>query len=43
MSIVNNLVKILDNTIIANQVKLVFKFNTNPMLWFAVEDLLNHL
>ncbi|KAK1642308.1 hypothetical protein QYE76_060113 [Lolium multiflorum] len=46
LDIVNNLhklVKIFDNTIIANQVKLVFKFNTNPMLWLAVEDLLNHL
>ncbi|KAK1648910.1 hypothetical protein QYE76_066715 [Lolium multiflorum] len=46
MDIVNNihnLVKTFDNTVIANQVKLVFKFNTSPMLWLAVEDLLTHL
>ncbi|KAK1602542.1 hypothetical protein QYE76_037283 [Lolium multiflorum] len=43
MSVVNNLVKIFDNTIIVNQVKLVFNFNTNPMLWLAVQDLLHHL
>ena len=41
MDIVNNLVKIFDNTTIANQVKLVFNYNTNPMLWLAVEDLLS--
>ncbi|KAK1681336.1 hypothetical protein QYE76_042184 [Lolium multiflorum] len=28
---------------LVNQVKLVFNFNTNPMLWLAVEDLLYHL
>jgi hypothetical protein len=28
----HNLVKIIDNTIIAHQVNLVFKRNTNPML-----------
>ena len=39
----NNLVKTFDNTIIANQVKLVFTYNTNPMLWLVVEDLLSHL
>ncbi|KAK1641639.1 hypothetical protein QYE76_059444 [Lolium multiflorum] len=33
MNIVTNLAKIFDNTIIVNQVKLVFNFNTNPMLW----------
>ncbi|KAK1682632.1 hypothetical protein QYE76_043480 [Lolium multiflorum] len=39
MSIVNNLVKLFANTMIVNQVKLVFNFNTNP----AVQDLLHHL
>ncbi|KAK1648812.1 hypothetical protein QYE76_066617 [Lolium multiflorum] len=38
-----NLSKIFDNTIIVNQVKLVFNFNTNPMLWLAVQDLIHHL
>ncbi|KAK1627990.1 hypothetical protein QYE76_002305 [Lolium multiflorum] len=33
MSVVNNLVKTFDNTVIVNQVKLVFNFNTNPTLW----------
>ncbi|KAK1616599.1 hypothetical protein QYE76_022116 [Lolium multiflorum] len=33
MNVVTNLAKIFDNTIIVNQVKLVFNFNTNPMLW----------
>ncbi|KAK1648922.1 hypothetical protein QYE76_066727 [Lolium multiflorum] len=33
MNVVHNLAKIFDNTIIVNQVKLVFNFNTNPMLW----------
>ncbi|KAK1608441.1 hypothetical protein QYE76_032114 [Lolium multiflorum] len=28
-----HLAKIFDNTVIVNQVKLVFNFNTNPMLW----------
>ena len=42
MDVVNNLVKIFDNTTIANQVKLVFNYNTNPMLWLAAEDLLPH-
>ena len=39
----NNLVKTVAKTIIPHQVKLVFKCNTNPMLWLAVEDLLTHL
>ena len=39
----NNLVKIFNNIIIVNQVKLVFNFNANPMLWLVVEDLLYHL
>ncbi|KAK1678899.1 hypothetical protein QYE76_039747 [Lolium multiflorum] len=43
MDIVNNPVKIFDNTDIVNQVKLVFKYNTNPMLWLAVQDLLHNL
>ncbi|KAK1661720.1 hypothetical protein QYE76_049879 [Lolium multiflorum] len=33
MDVINNLVKMFDNTIIVNQVKLVFNYNTNPMLW----------
>ncbi|KAK1694460.1 hypothetical protein QYE76_011157 [Lolium multiflorum] len=33
MNAVTNLAKIFDNTVIVNQVKLVFNFNTNPMLW----------
>ncbi|KAK1616679.1 hypothetical protein QYE76_022196 [Lolium multiflorum] len=33
MDVVNNLAKIFDNIIIVNQVKLVFNFNINPMLW----------
>ena len=43
MYIVHNLVKTFNNTIIANQVKLVFTYNTNPMLWLVVEDLLSNL
>ncbi|KAK1681766.1 hypothetical protein QYE76_042614 [Lolium multiflorum] len=43
MNVVTNLANIFDNTIIVNQVKLVFNFNTNPMLWLAVQDLLHHL
>ncbi|MCY5088438.1 hypothetical protein OV015_25870, partial [Salmonella enterica subsp. enterica serovar 1,4,[5],12:i:-] len=40
---VNNLVKIFNNNINVNQVKLVFNFNANPMLWLAVQDLIHHL
>ncbi|KAK1663796.1 hypothetical protein QYE76_051955 [Lolium multiflorum] len=36
----HNIVKIIANTIIAHQGKVVFKCNTNPMLWLATEDLL---
>jgi hypothetical protein len=32
MDVINNLIKTFDNTVIVNQVKLVFKCNTNPML-----------
>ncbi|KAK1617486.1 hypothetical protein QYE76_023003 [Lolium multiflorum] len=35
MDVVNNLAKIFDNTVIMNQVKLVFKCYTNPMLWLV--------
>ncbi|KAK1681486.1 hypothetical protein QYE76_042334 [Lolium multiflorum] len=40
---VNNLVKIRNNILNMSQVKLVFTYNANPMLWLVVEDLLYHL
>ncbi|KAK1678839.1 hypothetical protein QYE76_039687 [Lolium multiflorum] len=40
LSIVNNLDKIFNHILTVNQVKQVFTFNANPMLWLAVEDLL---
>ena len=43
MYIAHNLVKTFNNTILANQVKLVFTYNANPMLWLVVEDLLFNL
>ena len=43
MYIVHILVKTFNNTILANQVKLVFTYNANPMLWLVVEDLLSNL
>ena len=43
LSIVLNRDKIFNHILTANQVKQVFNFTANPMLWLAEEDLLFHL
>ena len=43
LSIVLNRDKIFNHILTVHQVKQVFNYTTNPMLWLAEEDLLFHL